>query len=191
MAGKSSHVAAGRIDRRVTRTRAALQQALAQLIPEKPYQDITVDDICRRANVGRSTFYAHYRGKEDLQRAAIGDRLGDMLAERRRAAPAASPTLIALEHVRDFRRLHRGPLGGRGRTVAVEALRNALAEMIRDELGTSRSETPFEREFRIRYVLGAFMEVLAWWVERGARETPQEIETLFRDMSTRGAVPAK
>src|SRR6266496_628935 len=69
-----------RTDRRVRRTRAALQQALIELLPRKSYEQITVEDICAAADIGRSTFYAHYRGKEDLQRAAIGDRLGNMLA---------------------------------------------------------------------------------------------------------------
>lgn len=190
MAGKSSTPIEKRIDRRVGRTRAALQQALGELLPEKPYAQITVDDICQKANVGRSTFYAHYRGKEDLQRAAIGDRLENMLAERRRASPGASPTLIVLEHVREFRRLHRGPLGGRGTTVAMEALRRSLMEMIRGETGVTAPESAFERDLRIRYLVGAFMEVLIWWLERGARETPEQVEELFRELSTRGLAPS-
>lgn len=164
-----------------------MQLALAQLIPEKRYEDITVDDICRQANVGRSTFYAHYRGKEDLQRAAIGDRLGEMLAARRRAAPGASPTLIVLEHVREFRRLHRGPIGDRGRAVAIEALRRSLREMLNDEMRTNPGEAAFDREFRLRYLVGAFMEVLMWWLGRGAREPVEDVERLFRESSRRGA----
>ena len=46
-----------RIDRRVARTRASLQDALIALIPELGYTSITVEDICARANSGRSTFY--------------------------------------------------------------------------------------------------------------------------------------
>ncbi|RUW95783.1 TetR family transcriptional regulator, partial [Mesorhizobium sp. M8A.F.Ca.ET.059.01.1.1] len=50
------------IDRRVARTRALLQDALIALIPERGYAAITVEDICEKANVGRSTFYTHYAG---------------------------------------------------------------------------------------------------------------------------------
>src|SRR5512138_551908 len=53
-------------DRRALRTRQALSQALIALIQEKRYEAITVKDICDRANVGRSTFYAHYQDKDDL-----------------------------------------------------------------------------------------------------------------------------
>ncbi|MCK4727276.1 MAG: TetR/AcrR family transcriptional regulator, partial [Anaerolineales bacterium] len=53
-------------DRRVQRTRQLLRDALVSLILEKGYQKITIQDIIDRANVGRSTFYSHYRDKDDL-----------------------------------------------------------------------------------------------------------------------------
>ncbi|MBO0803611.1 MAG: TetR/AcrR family transcriptional regulator [Nocardiopsaceae bacterium] len=53
-------------DRRVRRTRALLHQALIELILEKGYGRITVQDILDRADVGRSTFYSHYRDKDAL-----------------------------------------------------------------------------------------------------------------------------
>jgi AcrR family transcriptional regulator len=54
------------VDRRVQRTRALLRDALMSLIAEKGYRAITVQNIIDRANLGRSTFYAHYQDKEDL-----------------------------------------------------------------------------------------------------------------------------
>ena len=54
------------IDRRITRTREVLQHALTSLILKKGYEAITIQDICDAANVGRSTFYAHYTSKDDL-----------------------------------------------------------------------------------------------------------------------------
>jgi len=56
------------IDRRISRTRMLLQHALNSLILKKDYEAITVQDICDAANVGRSTFYAHYTSKDDLKR---------------------------------------------------------------------------------------------------------------------------
>jgi AcrR family transcriptional regulator len=57
-------------DRRSQRTRQLLSAALIELMLEKRYDDISVQDIIERANVGRSTFYAHYLDKEDL---LVGD----------------------------------------------------------------------------------------------------------------------
>ncbi|MFN8375405.1 MAG: helix-turn-helix domain-containing protein [Anaerolineae bacterium] len=55
-----------REDRRVDRTRALLQQALMELIREKGYDAVTIQDITDRANVGRATFYLHYPSKDAL-----------------------------------------------------------------------------------------------------------------------------
>lgn len=61
------------MDRRVIRTREALQRALMALIAQRTYDDISVGDICRVAKVARSTFYTHYTGKDDLKRAGLRD----------------------------------------------------------------------------------------------------------------------
>lgn len=182
MSGKSSEFERSGIDRRVQRTRAALQRALLELLQRKAYERITVEDICASANVGRSTFYGHYRTKDELKRGAIDDHLAAELAERRRTAGTASPTLTILEHVREHRHSHRS-LTSRGASVAIDAIRRSLGEILRKEQGIARHESPFEREFRVQYLVGAFMSVLLWWLERGAREEPKQIDALFREMS--------
>ncbi|MBN9382100.1 MAG: TetR/AcrR family transcriptional regulator [Chitinophagaceae bacterium] len=53
-------------DRRTLKTKRALAEAFRQLLLEKGYDAITIQDIIDRADVGRSTFYAHYEGKEQL-----------------------------------------------------------------------------------------------------------------------------
>jgi AcrR family transcriptional regulator len=51
-------------DRRVSRTRHALHRALFSLLEERPYEALTVVDICERADIGRSAFYEHFAGKD-------------------------------------------------------------------------------------------------------------------------------
>src|SRR5438105_4881883 len=53
-------------DRRSQRTRQLISDALVSLLLEQRYADLTIQDILDRANVGRSTFYAHYQDKDDL-----------------------------------------------------------------------------------------------------------------------------
>jgi AcrR family transcriptional regulator len=69
------------IDRRSARTRAMLQHALLSLIAKKRYEAITIKDICEAANVGRSTFYEHYTGKDDLKRCGL-EHLRAVLVDR-------------------------------------------------------------------------------------------------------------
>ncbi|MFK7803411.1 MAG: TetR/AcrR family transcriptional regulator [Anaerolineae bacterium] len=55
-----------KLDRRVQRTRALLNSALMILVREKGYDNVTIEDITERANLGRTTFYLHYQSKDDL-----------------------------------------------------------------------------------------------------------------------------
>src|ERR1700686_903574 len=67
MSGKKPIVKAkATVDRRARRTRDALGDALVGLMQEKPFDEIKVQDVLDRAGVGRSTFYTHYRDKNDL-----------------------------------------------------------------------------------------------------------------------------
>src|SRR5215467_2339104 len=79
------------MDRRVQRTHDVLHRALMSLIIEKGYEVITVQDIIDRANVGRSTFYTHYVGKQDLLRKGL-THLKEQLLTHQRAARASKRT---------------------------------------------------------------------------------------------------
>lgn len=60
------------IDRRVVRTREALQMALLDVLAEKKdYAAITISDITRKSNIRRATFYDHYANKEELLQTMI------------------------------------------------------------------------------------------------------------------------
>jgi AcrR family transcriptional regulator len=83
--GKVIEMAKKPIDRRVARTRAMLQQAHVSLILEKGYEATTIEDICDKANVGRSTFYAHYTSKDDLRRSSF-EHLRKLLVDRQKEA---------------------------------------------------------------------------------------------------------
>src|SRR5262249_62033811 len=76
-------------DRRVQRTQSLLREALGSLLHEKDYDSISVREILDRANVGRSTFYMHFRDKDEL----LVSGMHDMLRSARSAAPpsAAKP----------------------------------------------------------------------------------------------------
>src|SRR6185437_2006254 len=59
-------------DRRVERTQRALREALIRLVLERGWDDVSVQDVCARANVGRSTFYLHFADKEELLVSGFG-----------------------------------------------------------------------------------------------------------------------
>jgi AcrR family transcriptional regulator len=160
------------IDRRVARTRALLQQAHMSLILKKDYEAITVDEICDAANVGRSTFYAHYTSKDDLRRSGL-ENLRRLLVERQKDALTARDirdrslgfSLTMFEHARDHLDLYKALVGGRGGAIALGTIRRILSDLIRNELAATadkRSADAIPREVVVQYVAGAFMAVMTW-----------------------------
>jgi AcrR family transcriptional regulator len=185
----------GAIDRRVARTRAALHQAHLALILEKGYDAMTVEDICAAANVGRSTFYAHFTDKQDLHRSGL-EHLRRGLLEHSHAARAtvgadrASPFAFSrpmFEHARDRLALYRALIGSQGGAVAIAAIREMLRELVRAELPPGRQDDGDPpREFTVRYLVGAYLEVLTWWLDEGAKLPPETMDAAFQRLATQG-----
>jgi AcrR family transcriptional regulator len=197
LTGNNLAMAKKPIDRRVNRTRAALQKAHISLILEKGYEATTIEDICDAANVGRSTFYAHYTSKDDLKRGGL-EQLRKELADRQRHALATPGnirdrslgfSLIMFEHARDHMDLYRALVGGRGGSVALGTIRQILSDLVRNELAATvdgESADIIPREVVVQYVVGAFMAVMTWWLDGGARLPPQRVDAMFRRLATEG-----
>ena len=185
------------IDRRIPRTRAALQHALTSLILKKGYEAITIQDICDEANVGRSTFYAHYTSKDDLKRSGF-EHLRKELVDRQSAARAAPGdikdrslafSLTMFEHARDHIDLYRALVGGHGGTVSLGQIRQILSDLVRNEFPASVGKNSADivpRELVVQYVVGAYMAVLIWWLDGGAKLPPKRIDAMFRRLATEG-----
>jgi AcrR family transcriptional regulator len=185
------------MDRRVARTRATLQRALNALTLKKGYEAITIEEICETANVGRSTFYAHYTSKDDLKRSGL-EHLRRQLIDHQRAALAVSDSagnrslafsLPMFEHARDHIDQYRALVGNRGGAIALGTIRQILSDLVRDELHANAGKNPnraVPQELVVHYVVGAFMAVMTWWLDSGAKLPPHQIDAMFRRLATEG-----
>lgn len=133
------HVERGEHDERVRRTRAAILDSFNSLFLARRYDDIAVSDIIHGAGVGRSTFYEHFRNKDELLRHSMGW-LMDALADALTDGPHVRGRILGvLEHIRDSVRVARPFLNGPSseqatRTLALfmqERLESACAERTR------------------------------------------------------------
>ena len=150
-------------DRRTSRTRATLQQALFSLLEKNDYESITVADICDAANVGRSTFYAHFTGKDDLKRSGFEHLRKQLTAIQKESLAASSDgdgrlrfSLALFQHARAHLPLYRALVGGRGGGVSLGAIRSMLADLVRREIAASTgrnatAEIPREVWFNTRW----------------------------------------
>ncbi len=93
-------------DRRSERSRAALMSAFVRIVLSEGYEAVTVERVAGEANVGRSTFYMHYKGKEDILRASMTHPSAPLAAiVDGEAAPGA--LLPILKHFQEQRRVNR------------------------------------------------------------------------------------
>ncbi|MFC6083479.1 TetR/AcrR family transcriptional regulator [Sphaerisporangium aureirubrum] len=178
-------------DRRVRRTRRAVQQALVELILEKGYDAVTVTDVIGRADVGRSTFYAHFTGKQEVLFSNL-DELVRILHPVPRAAPAAlfSFSLPMFEHVREQGRLVRALIGRRGGTTVVAHAEQVLAAVVREELLASLPDgrrPPESLDLVVTGIVGAFMALVREWVDGDFTATPAVLNDAFLSLVVPGA----
>ena len=129
-------------DRRIQKTKDLLHEALVSLIREKTYDAIVVKEILDRANVGRSTFYTHFRDKDELLVSGIHDLLRSVQSAERPSSATRHERIIwfslpIFEHISHYRRTGEARIGTRGRAIIHEHLQNVLAELIADDVRKS------------------------------------------------------
>ncbi|WP_082905778.1 TetR/AcrR family transcriptional regulator [Bradyrhizobium centrolobii] len=185
-------MAEGSVDRRVVRTQRKLHKALVSLIHAKDYQAITVEDICAAAGVGRSTFYAHYSGKDDLKRKGLEQLRKQLLAQQRTSSKevlseAPRFSLPMFEHAREHIDHYRALSGNRGGAWVPGIIRQILSELLYCELAATEHMDSGDfppRELVVEYVIGAYMAILVWWLDGGAKLPPQQVDVMFRRLTT-------
>nr|WMC95532.1 helix-turn-helix domain-containing protein [Aminobacter aminovorans] len=155
------------------------------LIRAKDYEAITVDDILDKANVGRSTFYAHFTSKDDLLQRSL-ERLRDLLVGVRQG------TLDGVEDGWDPARalfeyadVQAALAGGHGGAVLREAVDKVLADVLRQTMGAGPAGG-LPRELVIQHMVATFNTTLRWWREHRPAMAPAEADALFRRLLLRG-----
>jgi AcrR family transcriptional regulator len=182
-------------DRRIVRTRDILGDALTTLMQEKNFEEITVQDLLDRAGVGRSTFYVHYRDKQDLFLSDVEDFL-ELISNMLNRAGANHKRLLPvqefLSHIRDARGFYEA-LVKSGKVNDVNALaRGFFARSIDDRLQRAGVEIdPAQRAARAHALAGSFFALLDWWIDKGMKQDPKEIDALFHSMAWSGLAAPK
>src|SRR5258707_4389090 len=169
----------GEIDRRVARTQRTLHEALIRLIKRKGYAALTVQEIIDEADIGRATFYAHYRGKDDLLRGGFERLRGELKAARREARQGEwdrplTFSLAMFEHACTYRDVYRAMLGGQGSIIAINEIRRVLAELVKEDLSEVRDDVAVPRELMLQFVVDTFLIVLACCLERKLQLAPAQ-----------------
>ena len=194
-------------DRRVRRTQRGLQDALIQLILEKGYDSVTIEEITNRADLGRTTFYLHFRDKEELLMHAIDticedfiEQHSSLLAEIDNPENALKKLRYNLDerilfhifaHARDNADLYKVMLRGEGGPRAAQRFANIIRdETVRrlNQIKGLEIKVPV-KIFAVCFT-GMIMEMVTWWLEEDQPYPIEEMVSFFQQMFLFGAMDA-
>jgi AcrR family transcriptional regulator len=163
------------MDRRVRKTRTALRASLLDLVHERGWRRVSVQDVCARADVGRSTFYTHFADREELLLSGFDD-LKLALRASRSGPFGFVGGLVA--HVDDNRALARHVMSRRGGPPVRPRMMALVVELMEEELAQSMPAGP-RRAATARLLAGGLVDLLLWRLEEPGF-TAAETEALFR-----------
>ncbi len=176
------------LDRRIQRTRPLLQEALFHLIIERGYDRITIADITERANLGRTTFYLHYRDKEDLLQESIKALLHDLHLdvelETEEICTFPTVSIRIFQHVMRRQRLYQAMLKEAGPTRTLEdVMRTYFTELcqrfLSGDLLKVRSSSLASSEIIAVHAAGSLLGLLSWWLKQEVPISAEDMGTIY------------
>ena len=179
-------------DARVRRTRDALGDALVALMQEKPFETITVQDVLDRAQVSRSTFYSHYSDKDDLLMSdaeEFFESISMALSVHGDKSDRVFPVREFFVHLSDVQPFFKALVKSGKYQENMELARGHFARGIErrlSELPRGKSIPPNQLSAIAFTHAGALLSLLTWWLDRGMRESPAEMDELFHRMIWNG-----
>ena len=190
----------GKTDRRVSRTRRQLREAMMALILERGYSALTIEDITERADLGRTTFYLHYRDKEELLVESLEAIASDLKAQVERhfgqetkgGRSWSNPVAVAFNYAAENRDLFRiileGEVGSRASSRIRDIIQETAVDFFTRRMGGQVGASP---EMPLQVVAGYFASALlgfiTWWLEKDLPYTGDQAADLFMRLFFQGA----
>lgn len=172
-------------DRRTRRTCERLGMALLELLQDRPIRQITVQQVLDRALVGRSTFYLHFRDKEDLLLSQLEVFLETMslwLSRNGEKSRRVAPVEEMFEHIgsqqKIYKALKESDKLNEFFDLAQDYFTRGIEQRLR-ESGKLGKLTRAELRARATALAGSLLALLRWWMDRGAKESPKLMDETY------------
>jgi AcrR family transcriptional regulator len=171
-------------DRRIQRTRQLLQNALSELILEKGYEKVTVQDVIDRANVGRSTFYAHFESLDQLLLSGfepLRNQFEDFLSGAE--FDHESPWALSLTMFQQVQKQ-------KGGYITLTHIQKFLYGYLLDHLKLSlpKRNKNIPPELLAHYVASSFIALMTWWIDNDYPYPAEKMSELFRQLVEPGTM---
>lgn len=178
------------MDRRQQKTRNAIFRAFTTLLNHNSYNTITVQDILEEANIGRSTFYAHFDTKDALLKALCSELFDHIIGtamDKRDThglytctnAPHSVFCHI-LQHLQENDNNILTLLSCESSPIFLQYFKSGMEELVRSQFLNKASANDIPREFLVNHIAGSFVEMVQWWIAGGCQLSPETLDGYFR-----------
>lgn len=186
-----------KVDRRILRTKRFIRDALTEIMEKKSFEEITVSDLTKKANINRGTFYLHYQDKYDLleqSEAEIIKEINELakyfhgntmrngnLQDLIKDHPFLIKFIEYIAENADFMRVILGPNGDPAFQIKLkEVLKINMMQNIEKLVDLEKLTVP--APYFIAYATSAYLGVIQHWLKHGLRESPQEISAILSEL---------
>jgi len=179
------------MDRRQQKTRAAIIKAFSKLIEKKHYTNLTVQDIIDEANIGRSTFYAHFETKDDLLKTLCSDIFShvfsdEIMSEKCHDYSSGDNSLEGklahvLHHIKESETNIAGILSCESGELLMRYFKEQLAQLFSKYLNELKVTAP--ADFVLNHFVGSFAETVKWWIGKRMEYTPEQTVRYYMEVS--------
>lgn len=191
-------------DRRTIRTKKLIRSALAELIDEKGFINISVTDLAQRADINRGTFYLHYVDKYDLLEKIENEIIQEMEEETKHLDPINMrnidttnkplPFMVTLfEYFRENSVIIKSILGPKGDPTFERKIKKFIETNLFEKQKSKSfnvDQAVISEEYFIPYILSADLGVIQHWLEKGMEESSDEMALILARMSLLGPLRA-
>ncbi len=170
------------MDRRQRKTREAIFKAFSELLEKRRYENITVQDIIDKADIGRSTFYSHFETKDALLKAICSDIFDHIFQGNICDYPGETHNIQEklahiFWHLKDNGKDITGLLNCESSDIFMAYIREYLYELFRMHLCDFSKDVP--EDFLLNHLIDSFCATIKWWVKNKMAVSPEETAKYF------------
>jgi len=181
----------GEMDRRQQKTQQAIFKAFDRLLEKKRFEDISIKDIAEEANIGRSTFYAHFETKADLMDAVCSEIFTHVLSitiptEQSHDFSTSETSLKnrlihILHHLKDNGSTTKGVFASGDGQLFLHYFGEYLKEMFNPYVSTIYIQVP--DDYVLNHMVTGFAATVNWWLQGGFSPTPEMVADFFMQVN--------
>ncbi|WP_028401556.1 TetR/AcrR family transcriptional regulator [Ectobacillus panaciterrae] len=164
-----------KVDRRILKSQEAIKKAVIELMSEKNFDDITIQDISDRANVSRGTIYLHYLDKFDLLDKLIEEHINEMreLCESAAEMDFIDANLIWFEYLESHYLFFSTMLVSKGAPSFRSQFLAFLIEEFKDEVDITEGKNHgLNEDIILQFIATSYVGLVEWWITNGMPYPP-------------------